>query len=130
MMRTSILACVAFFGFFAPERLRADVGTPSETIQLFNGTDSANFYTFLKDFGKNRDPKKVFTVHDGMIHVSGEVDGGLITNKEYENYRLVIEYKWGDKTWPPREKWAMDSGVFVHCSGEDGVAGKAWPEAF
>ena len=33
-----------------------------EKIVLFNGKDLTNFYTYLKGIGKNKDPKKVFTV--------------------------------------------------------------------
>src|SRR5437870_3924426 len=62
-------------------------------IHLFNGKDLANFYTYLgapakgeKAYGKNHDPERVFTVHDGAVHVSGKVFGGFITQKEYENY--------------------------------------------
>ena len=96
-------------------------------VQLFNGADLTNFYTWLnapakedKPYGKNNDPKKVFSVQDGMIRISGEVFGGLTTEKEYENYRLIVEYKWGKKTFPPREKNARDSGVLVHGVGDDG----------
>src|SRR5207244_12722323 len=85
--------------------------------KLFNGKDLTNFYTYLaapkkgdKPYGKNHDPEKVFTVHDGMIHVSGKVYGGLITEREYENYHLITEFKWGEKTWPPRENATRDSG--------------------
>jgi hypothetical protein len=103
--------------------------SPKETIKLFNGKDLTNFYTFLRDHGKNNDPKKVFTVVDGAIRVSGEVWGGFITEKEYENYHLVVEFKWGDKTWGSREKAARDSGILIHGVGEDGAAGGNWLEA-
>lgn len=103
--------------------------TPKETIQLFNGKDLTNFYTWLRGYGKNNDPKKVFTVADGMIRVSGEVFGCFTTEKEYENYHLVVEFKWGSKTWPPREKAAMDSGILLHGVGEDGAAGGSWMES-
>jgi hypothetical protein len=106
------------------------------TIHLFNGRDLSNFYTYLgappntkQPYGKNNDPEKVFTVHDGMIHVSGKVFGGLITEKEYGNYHLVVEYKWGEQTWPPREGKARDSGVLLHCVGADGAAGGVWMES-
>jgi hypothetical protein len=100
-----------------------------EVLHLFNGKDLTNFYTYLKGYGKNNDPEKVFAVHDGMIHVSGKVFGGLTTEKEYENYHLVVEFKWGKKTWPPREGKAMDSGVLLHGVGEDGAAGGTWMES-
>lgn len=105
-------------------------------IHLFNGKDLTNFYTYLgrpakdeKPYGKNNDPEKVFSVHDGMIHVSGKIFGAFITEKEYSNYHLVTEFKWGKKTWPPRENRAMDSGILLHCVGEDGAAGGVWMES-
>jgi hypothetical protein len=106
-----------------------------KTIHLFNGKDLTNFYTYLgapakgeKPCGKNHDPKKVFTVQDGMIRVSGEVFGGLTTDKEYGNYHLVVEYKWGEQTFPPRKDRGRDSGVFLHCTGRDGAVIGAWME--
>jgi hypothetical protein len=105
-------------------------------IHLFNGKDLTNFYTYLaaphgekQKLGKNNDPKKVFTVVDGAIRISGEVWGGLITEREYGDYRLIVEYKWGEKTFAPREKAARDSGILIHCSGEDGSAGGTWMPA-
>jgi hypothetical protein len=98
-------------------------------IKLFNGKDLTNFYTYLKGVGKNKDPKGVFTVKDGAVRVSGEIWGCFTTEKEFENYHLVTEFKWGTKTWPPREDKTMDSGILVHCVGEDGAAGGSWMES-
>ncbi len=107
------------------------------TLHLFNGTDLTNFYTWLgppakgeKPCGKNHDPKKVFTVQDGVIRVSGEVFGGLVTEKEYGNYHLVVEYKWGEETFGARKDKGRDSGVFLHCTGRDGGVGGFWMEGF
>jgi hypothetical protein len=96
---------------------------------LFNGKDLAGFYTYLRGHGKNSDPEKVITVHDGMIHVTGKIFGCFTTEKEYENYHLRVEFKWGKLTFAPREKRAMDSGILLHCVGEDGVAGGVWMES-
>jgi hypothetical protein len=111
-------------------------GQGDGTIRLFNGKDLTNFYTWLsapakgeKPYGKNNDPEKVFTVNNGMIRVSGKVYGCFTTEKEYANYHLVVEFKWGDKTWPPREDRARDSGILLHCVGEDGAAGGNWMES-
>ena len=101
----------------------------TEPIKLFNGKDLTNFYTFLVKHGKNNDPEKVFTVQNGIIRISGKVFGGLVTEKEYENYHLVVEFKWGKETWPPRKDRAMDSGILLHCVGEDGAAGGVWMES-
>ena len=103
-------------------------------IKLFNGKDLTNFYTYLiapkkgeKPYGKNNDPQKVFTVADGAIRVSGEIWGCFTTEKEYEDYHLIAEFKWGTKTWGSREKATMDSGILLHCVGEDGASGP-WME--
>ena len=110
--------------------------TVTKEIKLFNGKDLTNFYTYLGSpekgkpkLGKNNDPDKVFTVADGMIRVSGQIFGCFVTEKEYENYHLIVEFKWGQKTWPPREKATMDSGILLHCVGEDGAAGGVWLES-
>src|SRR5262249_5300289 len=79
--------------------------------------------------GKNNDPKKVFSVEGGAIRVSGEVFGCFTTEKEFENYHLKVEFKWGDKTFAPREGKARDSGILLHCGGEDGAAGGSWMDA-
>jgi hypothetical protein len=97
--------------------------------KLFNGKDLTNFYTYLRKLGKNNDPSKVFTVEGGMIRVSGEIFGCFTTEKEFENYHLICEFKWGEKTWPPREKATRDSGILLHCVGADGAAGGVWMES-
>src|SRR4051812_33037248 len=74
---------------------QADTG--AGRMSLFNGKDLSGWYTHLRGYGKNNDPKHVFTVADGVLLISGEVNGGIITEKEYENYRLVAEYRWGTK---------------------------------
>src|SRR5262249_54251034 len=111
-------------------------GDDDKVVHLFNGKDLTNFYTYLgapakgqKRYGKNNDPEKVFTVQDGVIHVSGKVFGCFVTEKEYENYHLKVEFKWGENTWPPRQGKARDSGILLHCVGEDGAAGGVWMES-
>lgn len=110
--------------------------TPKEPIVLFNGKDLTNFYTYLGSpskgapkLGKNNDPKGVFTVKDGLLRISGEVFGAITTAREYENYVLVVEFKWGEQTFPPRAKAARDSGILLHCVGEDGAASGVWMES-
>ena len=96
------------------------------TVALFNGKDLAGLTTWLKD-SKREDPKKVFTVHDGMLHLSGDGMGYVATDKEYENYHLTVEYKWGTKT--DGGKYVRNSGILVHATGPDGGAG-AWMSSF
>ena len=95
-------------------------------VHLFNGKNLNGFYTYLKDFGKDKDPDHVFTVTNHMIHISGQYYGYLGTREtNFANYKLVVEFKWGQKTWAPRENNARDSGVLVHMQGKDQV----WPKS-
>lgn len=95
-------------------------------VQIFNGKNLEGFYTYLDKHGVNRDPDGVFRVEDGEIRVSGAGGYGyFITEKEYENYYLLVEFRWGDETHPPREGKARDSGILFHASGEDRI----WPRS-
>jgi hypothetical protein len=96
-------------------------GAVEKKIVLFNGRDLKGFYTYLPSKGKNSDPEGMFTVHDGMIHVLGKEFGYFCTEGEYDNYRLIVEFKWGEKKWPPRENAVRDSGILMHCVGPDKV---------
>ncbi|MDB6123798.1 MAG: hypothetical protein JWQ71_2791 [Pedosphaera sp.] len=94
-------------------------------VHLLNGKDLSPFYSFLEKFGTNSDPDKVFTMTNGVLRISGEHYGYLATKADYSNYRLVAEFKWGNKTWAPREKNARDSGILLHAGGKDHV----WPKS-
>jgi hypothetical protein len=105
--------------------------TPKETIKLFNGKDLTGLYTWLgpaakgeKPLGKNNDPKKVFSVVDGTIRVAGMPMGYLATEKAYENYHLVVEYKWGKEVYGA--KGVRNSGVLLNGTGIDGASGGFW----
>jgi hypothetical protein len=95
-------------------------------IRLFDGNSLSGWYTFIKDRGKNIDPKNVFTVTDGMIRISGEEWGSLTTVEEYENYKIIAEFRWGDITFEPRLNKARDSGLLIHSQGKDGGSGGTW----
>jgi hypothetical protein len=92
-------------------------------IVLFDGKDLGNFDSFLKTTGLNSDPDHVFKVEDGVIHVAGTEFGYLITKREFDNYYLRAEFKWGEATHAPREGMARDSGILYHVQGEQ----KVWP---
>lgn len=100
----------------------------SEPVLAFNGKNLDGFYTYLHD-NKYEDPKKVFTVQDGVIRVSGEEFGGFATKDDYANYHLVVEWKWGEHTSGARKDKARDSGILLHCVGPDGAAGGHWMQS-
>ncbi len=110
---------------FAREVPAVRTGPP---VLSFNGKDLAGFYSYLHDH-KYQDPDHVFSVKDGLLVISGKEFGGLTTREEYADYHLITEWKWGGKTWPPREKNTRDSGILLHCVGKDGAAGGHWMQS-
>lgn len=121
-----ILAVFIHHTSLAQEEVASKKQKKSKPIKLFNGKDLDGWYTFLKDRGRDSDPKKVFTVRAGTLHISGEEWGCITTEKEYENYKLTLEFKWGGGTHEPRKDNARDSGVLLHSQGEDGGHNGTW----
>lgn len=98
--------------------------TPRETVVLFNGKDLSRFTTWETVHGRE-DPDRVFSVVDQIdgapaIRLSGQHWGGIVTKERFTNYRLIVEFRWGAVTWAPRKNGARDSGILLHCQGEDG----------
>jgi hypothetical protein len=100
-------------------------------VKLFNGKDLSGFDILLKSSGLNHDDKHVFTVEKGVIHVSGDDFGGIVTQNEYENYYLRAEFKWGDKTYQDRVGKARDCGILYNITGPIPAPPKdVWPRSF
>lgn len=132
-MNKLFFICFAFFSLMMMEgcsnakTTQADGNNhQSKSINLFNGKNLDGWYTFLQNKGRDNDPKKVFTVHDGLIHITGEEWGCITTQEEYSNYRLVAEFKWGNQTFAPRLDNARDNGILLHSIGLDGGKDGIW----
>jgi Domain of Unknown Function (DUF1080) len=102
-------------------------------ISLFNSKNFDGWYTFLPSTGKNVDPKKVFKMENGMIHIldipvtaEKQEFGYLASEKEFSHCRIRAEFKWGVKRFPPREEDKRDSGLLYYFTGPDRV----WPRSF
>lgn len=80
--------------------------------------------------GWERDPFGTFTVvtEDGApaLRAAGPVLGLIATTESFRDYHLRLQFKWGAKTWPPRETLPRDSGLHFHVHGEPGQVGGAW----
>jgi hypothetical protein len=103
------------------------VSPTSGVIRLFNGKDLTGLYTWLKDT-QRADPRKVFTVKDGLLHISGHGYGYAATEKPYRDYHLIVEYRWGQRT--DGRKYVRNSGILLHAVGPDGGAGGTWMSCF
>jgi len=93
------------------------ISPQTDRIVLFNGKGLSGLYTWLKDTLYS-DPRGVFTVRDGVLVISGEVPGYVGTKQAYRDYHLVMEYKWGARTYG--QKTVRNSGILLHSVGPDG----------
>jgi hypothetical protein len=94
-------------------------GKAVNTVTLFNGRDLAGWRLFLAD-GKS-DPSAAKVSSDGVIHLASKLSGYLVTEKNFSNYHLHVEWRW------PKDAVAnSNSGVLVHLNPPDAV----WPKCF
>ncbi|MAI20429.1 MAG: hypothetical protein CMF28_04270 [Kiritimatiellaceae bacterium] len=98
-------------------------GLPPGTFQSTNVTQGI-------PMGLNADVKNVFQLIEEndelVLHISGEIYGGLTTIKSYQNYHLTLQFRWGEKKWPPRRYALRDSGLLYHCHGPHGAFWNVW----
>jgi hypothetical protein len=126
-----VVAGVVGVNGFAGAQTAPGVPAHGKLVKLFNGKNLDGFDVLLKSSGLNQDTKHVFTVEKGVIHVSGDDFGGIVTQKEYENYYLRAEFKWGDKTYQDRVGKARDCGILYNITGPLLAPPKdVWPRAF
>jgi hypothetical protein len=91
-------------------------GKKKDQVSLFNGKNLEGWVFMLKD--NSADPAKVFTVKDGVIHITGSPFGYMRTGSSYSDYSLHVEWRW------PSE--ASNSGIFIHAQLPDTI----WPRCF
>jgi len=111
MKSTALLWLLAFQSVFA-----AEIITPANRIDLFNGQNLSGFTFCMKD---NADPLKTWSVGNGVIHCTGKPVGYLRTTQSYRDYVVTVEWRFV-KVAPK----ADNSGVLVHIQSPD----KVWPQ--
>jgi len=79
-------------------------------IELFNGQCLAGWDCFLAD--PNVKMEDVWSVKDGILVCKGEPLGYLFTEKEYTNYKLIVEWRWAPGKTPG------NSGVLLRIVGK------------
>ena len=102
-----------------------DVATGEGWRPLFNGTNFNGWHVVISD-SKSDDPAHLVQIDAGTIHMykdavaeSLQPPGYLVTDKEYSNYRVRLEYKWGTKKFAPRLATPRDAGLMYHITGKD-----------
>lgn len=80
----------------------------NQEIELFNGSDLSGWEYFLVD--ENAGMEDVWSVENGILVCLGDPRGYLCTENDYENFRLVVEWRWPDDPG--------NSGVLMRITGE------------
>ena len=75
---------------------------------LFNGSDLSGWHVDVPAMDLNPDTINPFIVRDGMLVSLGTPGGHLITDDEYQNYSLFIEYRFAGTPG--------NCGVLIHAS--------------
>lgn len=96
-------------------------------VSIFNGKNLNGWHSFLKTKGVNYDPEAVFKVENNLLHISGKEFGYIMTDKVYENFDMIVEFKWGTKKFPPRDAdtTKRDNGILFAIPPT--TIDKVWP---
>lgn len=105
------------------------MGVPHTSITSLSGVPKGDGMNGTP-LGLNNDPLNVFTLEQAegelILHVSGEIYGGLTTLAEYENYHLKLQFKRGEAKYEPRLDKQRDNGLLYHCNGPHGAFWNVW----
>ncbi|MFH0757606.1 MAG: DUF1080 domain-containing protein [Bacteroidota bacterium] len=75
---------------------------------LFSGTDLSGWHVDVPAMDTNPDTLNPFIVRDGMLVSLGTPGGHIITNEEFQNYSLLVEYRFAGEPG--------NCGVLIHAS--------------
>ena len=90
------------------EALQPDAESTVGKSSLFNGKDLTGWHVDVPHLDNHPDAKPTFIVRDGMLVSLGNPQGHLITDREYNDFRLEVEYRFAAKPG--------NCGVLVHAS--------------
>lgn len=102
------------------------------SIEVFNGENLDNWDKHIgppldgfEELAAQATTDNVFSiVEEGgekLIRISGTVKASLATKQVFENYHLVLAFKWGDEVYT-----RQNSGLLYHSFGEFGKALETW----
>jgi hypothetical protein len=101
---TSLLPLILVCSFV----LTARAADPA--VKLFNGTSLDGWGCYLVN--PNIKMTDVWSIKDGILICKGEPAGYLHTDKDYTNFKLIVEWRW------PEGKTPGNSGVLMRATGD------------
>jgi hypothetical protein len=99
---------LSFFGIFAALITLAGCNQQSQPVNLFNGKNLDGWHVDVPEMDSIPGTINPFIVRDGMLVSLGTPQGHLITDAQYQDYRLEIEYRFAGEPG--------NCGVLVHAS--------------
>jgi hypothetical protein len=102
-MKRFIVAFLGMAWFLVPNTY-----SQKHTVSLFNGIDLSGWHADVPALDKDSSINSPFIVRSGMLVSLGKPGGHLITDKDYQNYRLEVEYRFAATPG--------NCGVLVHAS--------------
>lgn len=103
-----------------PKDVPAKRDASAQVVNLMTPKLSESFYSYgpsadLGRWSRNDDVDPLlFTCTEKELRASGASAGALFTKKGYDNYVLILEYKWGENTYNSRKGKGGWAGIMVH----------------
>jgi hypothetical protein len=101
-MKTRLFLLLIAVSFFACNR------SEQKTRSLFNGSDLSGWHVDVPAMDAHPDTLNPFIVREGMLVSLGTPGGHLITDQEFQNYSLLVEYRFAGEPG--------NCGVLIHAS--------------
>ena len=79
-----------------------------KSVSLFNGVDLSGWHVDVPEMDTNKAARNPFIVREGKLVSLGTPYGHLITNADYKDYRLEVEYRFAGAPG--------NCGLLVHAS--------------
>ena len=90
-----------------------------KSVKLFNGKDLSNWTWHSLD--ENALMENTWSVKDGLLVCNGKPNGYIRTKKEYQDYRLTLEWRW------PEDGKPGNNGVLIHATTPKELG--VWPKS-
>jgi hypothetical protein len=79
------------------------------SLRLFNGQNLDGWLSYLSAHGLQT--QDVWSVQDGILVCKGEPMGYLYTTQTFQNFKLIVEWRW------PADKKPGNSGILMRING-------------
>jgi hypothetical protein len=124
MNRMSRLVCASMCIFAGAALAAGNAANAATWKHIFNGKDLSGWSAhYASRVGADAPAAtNIFEVKRGEIHAYPTQVAGtpqplayIITDADFKDYVISLEYKWGEKKFPPRLNDVRDAGLLYHA---------------